>query len=297
MKPTPTEEAGRERETPSSAAARAVSLGEEPEAADAAREPEREMWERAARLPPQDPTVRMFEKEWMEKLSRVHPLVPHALFVPVVAFMVWRSLSLGTGALATTGLALLGLLAWTVTEFLLHRYVFHEIATEEIERSVARKAHRLAPDQPIVPNLDGWREKFYFVAHGVHHEFPSDPRRLVMPPSVSVPLAVLFWLLFSALLGPAATPAFFAGFVVGYLIYDSFHFAIHFIRPGGRTEVAMYRMGKGHMRHHFSDNTKDYGVSSPLWDLLVGTFDWEERAQFGSRFLGRWIEGRRKKKN
>lgn len=263
------------------------------QAAGTVREPEREMWERAARLPPRDPTVRMFEKDWMERLSRVPPWIPHVLYVPLVLFMLVRSVWLGTGVAATMGLALLGVLAWTGAEFLLHRYVFHEIATPEVERSVKLKVHRLSPDEPILPTLEGWREKFYFVAHGVHHEFPSDPRRLVMPPSVSIPLAIIFYTLFILTLGPHLTPGFFAGFVTGYIIYDTSHYAIHFIRPGGRTEEAMYRLGKGHMRHHFSDNHKDFGVSSPLWDLIVGSYDWEERSQFGSRFLRRWIERRR----
>jgi len=263
------------------------------QATQAARETERELWERAARLPPQDPTVRMFEKDWMERLSRVPPWLPHVLYVPVVTFMLVRSVWLGVGVASTAGLAVLGLLAWTATEFLLHRYVFHEIADEKTERSVKLKVHRIPQDEPILPHLEGWREKFYFVAHGVHHEFPSDPRRLVMPPSVSIPLAVLFFTLFMLTLGPHLTPAFFAGFVGGYLIYDTSHYAIHFIRPGGGTEEMMYRMGKGHMRHHFSDNHKDFGVSSPLWDLLVGTFDWQERSQFASRWLRRWIERRR----
>lgn len=263
------------------------------QAASAAREPEREMWERASRLPPQDPTVRMFAKDWMERLSRVPPWIPHVLYVPLVLFMLGRSLWLGMGVLSTLGLAALGLLAWTGAEFLLHKFVFHEIADAETERSVKLKVHRLSTDEPILPHLKGWREKFYFVAHGVHHEFPSDPRRLVMPPSVSIPLAIIFFTLFVVTLGPHVTPAFFAGFVTGYLIYDTFHYAIHFIRPGGRTEEMMYRMGKGHMRHHFSNNHKDYGVSSPLWDLLVGTYDWEERSQFAWRPLRRWIERHR----
>lgn len=266
----------------------------EPERAVAERiEPEREMWERAARLPPEDESVRMFRADWMEKLSHVHPLVPHVLYVPVVAWMVWRSVGGDVGVAATVGLAVAGLAAWTVTEFLLHRFVFHEIATEDVERSVARKVHRLNPGEPVVPALDGFREKFYFVAHGVHHEFPSDPSRLVMPPSVSIPLALGFYALFSVTLGPTLTPGFFAGFVAGYLVYDTFHYAIHFIRPGGGAEVVMYRMGKGHMRHHFADNSKDYGVSSPIWDLVLGTFDWRERSQFRWRWLERWVERRR----
>ncbi|MFQ5690271.1 MAG: sterol desaturase family protein [Gemmatimonadota bacterium] len=259
------------------------------------REPEREMWERAARLPPRDPTVRIFQKDWQERLSRVPPYVPHLLYVPLVTFMLGRSLHLGVTVSRTLGLAGLGLLSWSVVEFLLHRYVFHEIANRETERRVKLTVHRLRPDEPILPRLTGWREKFYFVAHGVHHEFPSDPERLVMPPSVSIPLAVFFYFLFTLALGATTAPAYYAGFVLGYLIYDTFHYAVHFIRPGGMAEEAMYRVGKGHMRHHFSDNHKDYGVSSPVWDLLIGTFDWKERSQFHSPFLQRWIAWRRRR--
>lgn len=232
------------------------------------------------RHPGIDPTVRMFEKDWMETFSRVHPWVPHAIYVPVVAWMIWRGAGAGLGTLEILGLFAAGGVAWSVVEWLLHQFVFHEIADDEVEMAVKRKVAQMDPDQPIVSNLESWREKFFFVAHGVHHHFPADPKRLVMPPSVSVPLALVFYVLFDALLGGTVTPPFFAGFVTGYLFYDSFHYAIHFIRPGGRLEALMYRLGKGHMRHHFSDPDKDYGVSTPIWDLLLGTYDEEEQAQF-----------------
>lgn len=232
------------------------------------------------RHPGIDPTVRMFEKDWMEKLSHVHPWVPHAIYVPVAAWMIWRGVGAGLGGWGIAGLFVAGGVVWTAVEWVLHQFVFHEIADDDVEMAVKRKVAQLDADQPIVSHLDGWREKFFFMAHGVHHHFPADPKRLVMPPSVSAPLAVVFYLLFETLLGATVAPPFFAGFVTGYLFYDSFHYAIHFIRPGGRIEALMYRLGKGHMRHHFSNPDQDYGVSTPIWDLLLGTYDEEEKAQF-----------------
>lgn len=232
------------------------------------------------RHPGIDPTVRMFEKEWMEKLSHVYPWVPHAIYVPVVGWMIWRGAGAGLGGWEIAGLYVAGGVVWSAVEWVLHQFVFHEIADDDVEMAVKRKVAQLDPDQPIVSNLDSWREKFFFVAHGVHHHFPADPKRLVMPPSVSAPLAVVFYFLFEALLGATVAPPFFAGFLTGYLFYDSFHYAIHFIRPGGRLEALMYRLGKGHMRHHFSNPDQDYGVSTPMWDLLLGTYDEEEKAQF-----------------
>ena len=32
----------------------------------------------------------------------------------------------------------------------------------------------------------------HWIIHGVHHDHPNDPLRLVMPPALSVPLAALF---------------------------------------------------------------------------------------------------------
>lgn len=256
----------------------ASSQGEQPESP---RRPERaERVEGQDRHPGIDPTVRMFEKDWMEKLSHVYPWVPHAIYVPVVVWMIWRGAEAGLGGWPVAGLFVVGGVVWSAVEWVLHQFVFHEIADDDVEMAVKRKVAQLDPDQPIVSNLDGWREKFFFVAHGVHHHFPADPKRLVMPPSVSVPLAVAFYFLFDALLGATVAPPFFAGFLTGYLFYDSFHYAIHFIRPGGRLEALMYRLGKGHMRHHFSNPDQDYGVSTPIWDLLLGTYDEEEKAQF-----------------
>jgi sterol desaturase/sphingolipid hydroxylase (fatty acid hydroxylase superfamily) len=91
--------------------------------------------------------------------------------------------------------------------------------------------------------------------------------RLVMPPSVSIPLALAFYGLFVLVLGSLA-PAFGSGFLAGYLAYDMTHYHMHHHIP--RTAVGRW-LRELHMRHHFQDDTAGFGVSAPWWDLVFGT--------------------------
>src|SRR4029077_12191523 len=84
----------------------------------------------------------------------------------------------------------------------------------------------LKQTDPVMPALPTFRHKFYFMVHGVHHDYPNDSTRLVMPPSVSIPLAFVFWFAFKAGSGLGA-PAALAGLIVGYLAYDTIHHATH----------------------------------------------------------------------
>ena len=214
-----------------------------------------------------DVSVRMFRSDLLESLSHVHPVVPHVIFLPLIAFMLFRSAQQGV-AVPRIGLELVaGVLVWTLAEYVFHRFVFH--APARVESEVRDTVAALEADEPALREISGWRHVFYFIAHGVHHDFPNDSRRLVMPPSVSVPLALAFWLVFRAALGPAAAPAVFAGFVAGYLAYDTIHYAVHHFSL--RNPVLLY-LKKHHFRHHYDDSSRDFGVSSPLWDLVVGTY-------------------------
>lgn len=210
-----------------------------------------------------DVSVRMFRSDVLEWFSHVHPAVPHVIYVPLVAGLVWSAR--GTPG-RTALLWLAGVVLWTLAEYLLHRFVFH--APDHVMAETHDVVARLAPGEPVLPALPGWRHRSYFIAHGVHHEYPSDSTRLVAPPGASVPIAIATWLLFDALAGPAA-PALFAGFVTGYLVYDTTHFAVHHFRMP--TAWGRY-LKKRHARHHFLDPDSDYGVSSPLWDVVFRTF-------------------------
>jgi dihydroceramide fatty acyl 2-hydroxylase len=185
----------------------------------------------------------MFESRLLDACSRVHPSVPVILFLPaIVALLV---IGIGrAGTLAAVGLALGGYVFWTLTEYWMHRIVFH-----------------FEPEQ-------GLGAKLHWIIHGVHHDHPNDRMRLVMPPSVSVPLAALFLLLFWAVLGSVWAPAFGGGFLAGYLIYDMTHYHVHHHTPRTR---AGRRLRELHMRHHFQDDTRGFGVSAPWWDLVFGT--------------------------
>ena len=105
----------------------------------------------------------------------------------------------------------------------------------------------------------------HFIFHGVHHDYPSDSKRLVMVPTVSIPLAILFYFLFYEMLGAAHVAPFFIGFLVGYLFYDMTHYAIH---HGNFKSKIMKSIKQHHMLHHYSDSTKGYGVSSSIWDIF-----------------------------
>jgi 4-hydroxysphinganine ceramide fatty acyl 2-hydroxylase len=189
-------------------------------------------------------TVRMFESDFMEFFSRVHPVTPLALYLPVVGYMLYVSLwQRLLSFVAVAALFLLGVLLWTLIEYLIHRYIFHyEPKTR-------------------------WGKQLHFVIHGVHHDYPNDARRLVMPPVISIPLAFLFFGLFFLIFGSLA-PAVFAGLVFGYVCYDMLHYATH--------HLAMKRgvwlwLKQYHLRHHFKDDEVGYGISSPLWDYVFRT--------------------------
>jgi dihydroceramide fatty acyl 2-hydroxylase len=185
----------------------------------------------------------MFDTPWLEKLSRVHPVVPLVIFVPTIIVLLVLGFVNGVAAWAVAWIAG-GYVFWTLTEYWLHRIVFHF----EPEHGVGARLH--------------------WIIHGVHHDHPNDPMRLVMPPSVSVPLAALFLWGFSAALGSPGWYPFAAGFLAGYLGYDMLHYHVHHHRP--RTALGK-RMRELHMRHHFQDHERGYGVSAPFWDHVFGT--------------------------
>jgi sterol desaturase/sphingolipid hydroxylase (fatty acid hydroxylase superfamily) len=185
----------------------------------------------------------MFDARWLDKLSRVHPSVPLIIFVPVIAVLLVEGFIHGAGAWTPVWLVG-GYLFWTLTEYWLHRLVFHF----EPERGIGARLH--------------------WIIHGVHHDHPNDPMRLVMPPSVSIPLAALFVFVFYLVLGSPAFLPFGAGFLGGYLFYDMLHYHVHHHRP---TTPLGKRLRELHLRHHFQDHERGYGVSAPFWDHVFGT--------------------------
>ena len=197
--------------------------------------------ERTARLSASPP---LFKSRFLDFFSRIHPAVPALVYGPAIVALIALGARDGLGGLEIVLLVLAGLLLWTLSEYWLHRKVFH-----------------WDPDHPIGHRL-------HFIIHGVHHDHPNDRMRLVMPPGASIPLAALFFGLFWLIFGlPTALPLF-AGFLIGYLMYDYTHYYLHHVVPKSKLGK---RLREQHMRHHFQDHRYGFGVSSPLWDAVFRT--------------------------
>ena len=168
--------------------------------------------------------------------------MPLFIFIPAIFYFIYNAILDGISPVAFAGYFLLGVLVWTATEYVLHRFVFHFVPKSE------------------------WGLRLHFIFHGVHHDYPRDLKRLVMVPSVSIPLAALFYFLFSLFLTKIHLYAFFPGFLIGYLAYDMTHYAIH---HANFKSSFWKKIKQHHMLHHYDDPTKGYGVSSVLWDKIL----------------------------
>ena len=185
----------------------------------------------------------MFDSRLLDALSRVHPAVPVIIFGPLILLLAAWELS-RVNAAVLVGLLAGGYAMWTLFEYWLHRVVFHF--------------------EPAA----GIGARLHWIIHGVHHDHPNDPLRLVMPPAVSVPLAALVFALLYLAFGSVYAPGLGAGFFAGYLVYDMLHYYLHHSRPHGRLGRILRER---HMRHHFQDETRGFGISAPYWDEVFGT--------------------------
>jgi dihydroceramide fatty acyl 2-hydroxylase len=181
--------------------------------------------------------------------------VPLIVWGPVAVYLLWRSASVnGIPTAQIVGVGILGLFVWTLVEYCLHRFVFHFRARSRVGRY------------------------FVFLFHGVHHAAPRDKTRLVMPPAGSIiAMAVLYPVFRFAVPAPWVEP-FVAFFIVGYLVYDYTHYATHHFPM--RTPL-LHFLKVYHLQHHYGAAGLRYGVSSPVWDRVFGTYPANVRARDG----------------
>lgn len=188
--------------------------------------------------------IRIFKSDFMESLTHVHPLIPIILWGPISAGLIFfggKNLSNGRIAILTIG----ALVTWTLLEYTIHRFLFH-----------FKSENRIA-------------KELVFLFHGLHHDEPNDPTRLVMPPFPAALFIISFYFLFSLFLPFHDTLYFLGIFLIGYLAYDYIHFATHFFPM--KNPVGKY-LKKHHISHHNRYHNAKFGVSSPLWDIIFGTY-------------------------
>ncbi|MFI5153676.1 MAG: sterol desaturase family protein [Chitinophagales bacterium] len=188
--------------------------------------------------------AQLFKNSWLEMLTKTHPLVIWGIYLPVIVYFIYRSnVKLGFSWDRVALIFFSGMLFWTFFEYFMHRFAFHWVAESERAR------------------------KFVYVMHGNHHHFPRDRERLFMPPVPSLILASCIFSLMYLTMGRNAL-MFFPGFLLGYLLYGSMHYAIHAWNPPFKWMKALWR---NHHLHHYKDDHKGFGVSTTIWDRVFGT--------------------------
>jgi len=181
---------------------------------------------------------------YLEMLTNGNPILIWDLFFPILAYLGFRAHTVyGISGLLTLGLFIGGMLYWTFFEYIAHRYLFHLVSENTRMKKVT------------------------YVMHGNHHEYPKDKDRLFMPPVPSLILSSTLFGLHYLILGDYNW-AFFPGFMFGYLLYASMHYAIHAIEPPFEFMRPLWR---NHQMHHYRNEHLGYGVSNTFWDKVFGT--------------------------
>jgi sterol desaturase/sphingolipid hydroxylase (fatty acid hydroxylase superfamily) len=189
-------------------------------------------------------TDTLFKNYWLEKLTRTHiaiPVVIDLIVVVVVSCLGLQRLSL----LSFATYFICGWLFWTLCEYWIHRYVYHVKTENKV-----------------------WL-KIQHMGHGIHHQYPKDPTRLAMPPLPALILLLIFYGIFWLVLRRYAI-ALFPGFLLGYVLYISLHYAEHRVKTPAFWPLR--QLWKNHMLHHYKyPEDKAFGVSTNLWDFVFGT--------------------------
>ena len=189
-------------------------------------------------------SAQLFKNPMLERLSHTHIALPVSIFAATGIISMYYGLTHGfmTGVSAL-GLFLVGLLAFSFVEYLVHRYVYH------------------------IPATTPGRAKFQYTMHGVHHEYPKDKTRLAMPPIITVFVASLLFFIFRFSFGSYAF-GLLSGFTFGYAMYLFVHYAIHAYSPPKNFLKVWWTH---HSQHHYRQDEVAFGVSSTLWDHIIGT--------------------------
>lgn len=194
--------------------------------------------------------ARLFKSDYLEMMTKTHPIVIYSMYLPVIIFMLYYGAAYkGVGAGKEALLFICGALFWSLFEYIMHRYLFHMIV--ESPRAT----------------------RFVYTMHGVHHEFPRDRERLFMPPVPSIIVASVIFSIMYLIMGWNAL-SFFPGFLFGYLMYGSMHYAIHAFAP----PKFMKALWRNHHLHHYKAPEKGFGVSSVLWDVIFRTVPKKDEA-------------------
>lgn len=189
-------------------------------------------------------TAQLFQNPVLEKLTRTHVAVPISIFILIAAGLITYGFLHGfINVLSAIALFFIGWFMFTFFEYMAHRYLFHMDTDTDLKKNIQ------------------------YTFHGNHHEYPKDKDRLAMPPILSLFVASLFFFIFKLVFGQLVF-GIVSGFLFGYAVYLFVHYAVHAYAPPKNFLKILW---VHHSIHHYKDDERAFGVSSPLWDWILGT--------------------------
>jgi hypothetical protein len=172
------------------------------------------------------------------------PWFPVLFYLPIAAAAILWNVFAGAARWEFLALPTAGLLLWTHLEYVIHSIGFHWPTRSPRWLSVQ-------------------------ASHGSHHEEPTDPMRIVAQLRTSLPVALVVFAALSLACWDAKPAALvMVGVIVGYLAYEVVHYRIHLGRKSRWLPRALVRH---HLYHHHKDQSRCYGVTTPLWDWICRT--------------------------
>lgn len=151
-----------------------------------------------------------------------------------------------------------GVAAWTLTEYLLHRFLGH--------------VHK--------------GKNFFKAEHLLHHSkanyFAPAYKKALLAVAVSVTLVAVISLFTSVMVAGA----FILGFVSMYGIYEMMHFRFHSKEPIAAPFIILR---KHHFYHHFHNPKMNHGLTTRFWDRVFGTFRRVEQVNVPKQMSMQWL--------
>uniref|UniRef100_A0A8C5X125 Fatty acid 2-hydroxylase n=1 Tax=Malurus cyaneus samueli TaxID=2593467 RepID=A0A8C5X125_9PASS len=219
---------------------------------------------------PVDRPIRLFHSDFLEFLSKTAWYVVFMVWTPVVLYLSWvsyTSLAQGKTRLFSSFtteysipvhkyyfpfIFLVGMILWSLLEYLIHRFVFH-----------------MKP-----PASNYYLITLHFLLHGQHHKSPFDSSRLVFPPVPASLVMGFFYGVLRLMLPEILGLAVFVGGLCGYVIYDMMHYYLHYGSP--KKGSYLYGLKVYHVKHHFEHQRSGFGISTRFWDYPFRTLIPEE---------------------
>ena len=180
--------------------------------------------------------------------SRINYRASYAVDVASALAMGWLGARAADGWIIPALLAGAGFVAFSFAEYAIHRWLFH--GSTGVMRAI----------------------------HQAHHDGPAD--HVALPCISSAVVGACAWWLLSAAAGTLVASFVLCGFLTGYVVYDTMHWYLHHRIPRGRLGR---RLRELHLRHHFQDDTRGFGISAPYWDRVFHTAPVSRREATGRR--------------